>query len=280
MTSPRGTSTAAVALAVAAWSAPALAPHLPRVADTLRVSRRCADGLALTFDDGPHRLGTPTILDALARVDAKATFFVVGEQVERRPALLQEIVAAGHEVAVHGFRHRCQLRLTARQICEDLARAGDLIGSLLGTAPVLHRPAYGVYSLPGLTEVRRRGWTPMLWSQWGVDWAHRSTPASIASRATRRLAIGDVLLLHDSDAYGASDSWTATVRALPQIVAAMDQAARHRAEPLETATAVASDVGAPLPRPHRSASAAPGEARTAPPSRMSAPRSAPGAPHS
>jgi peptidoglycan/xylan/chitin deacetylase (PgdA/CDA1 family) len=232
------------------WAAPALAPHIPQIADALRISRRCVGGLALTFDDGPHRLGTPAVLQSLARARATATFFVVGEQVQRRPSLLREIVAAGHDIAVHGFRHRCQLRLTARQTSEDLARAADLIGSTLGNAPTLHRPAYGIYSLPGLAEVRRRGWTPTLWSRWGQDWTRRATPASIATRATRRLGLGDVLLLHDSDAYGAAGSWTATANALPRILAAMDEAL-HRTNERPAAAASPGSDSNPL-RPHRS----------------------------
>ena len=70
-----------------------------------------APGVALTFDDGPHPEGTPAVLEALARAGARATFFVVGEQVQRRPALVAEIAAAGHVVALHGYRHRLQLRL-------------------------------------------------------------------------------------------------------------------------------------------------------------------------
>src|SRR3954452_22020216 len=69
--------------------------------------------VALTFDDGPHPQGTPAIMEALAAAGARATFFLVGEQVERRPALAAELVAAGHEVALHGHRHRAMLRLTA-----------------------------------------------------------------------------------------------------------------------------------------------------------------------
>ena len=68
--------------------------------------------MALTFDDGPHPQGTPAVLSALAAHGARATFFLVGEQVERRPALAREVHDAGHEVALHCHRHRNALRLT------------------------------------------------------------------------------------------------------------------------------------------------------------------------
>src|SRR5579863_8851852 len=67
-----------------------------------------ATGYALTFDDGPHREGTPAVLEILAREGVRATFFLVGEQVRARPALAAEIVAAGHAVALHADRHRLQ----------------------------------------------------------------------------------------------------------------------------------------------------------------------------
>src|SRR3954469_9959070 len=97
----------AAAAAAAAWSAPALAPVSPGVAGVLGVRRRVdGPGVALTFDDGPHPQGTPAVLEALAAAGAPATFFLVGEQVERRPALAREIADAGHEIALHGHRHR------------------------------------------------------------------------------------------------------------------------------------------------------------------------------
>ena len=98
---PRAARRAGLA-AGAAWSLPALAPIVPPVAGALRVPLRRpgAAGVALTFDDGPHPQGTPaTLRRSLAAAGARATFFLVGEQVRAYPALAAEIVAAGHEVA-------------------------------------------------------------------------------------------------------------------------------------------------------------------------------------
>src|SRR5271154_5985530 len=80
-------------------------------------------GYALTFDDGPHPLGTPAVLEILARERVSATFFLVGEQVRRDPALAREIIDAGHAVGLHCDRHRNLLRLSPGQVREDLARA-------------------------------------------------------------------------------------------------------------------------------------------------------------
>jgi len=152
---------------VAGWSLPALAPIVPAVAAALGIPTRASvpGGVAITFDDGPHAAGTPAVLETLAAARARATFFLVGEQVERMPALAAEIVAAGHAVAVHGHRHRNTLRLPPAAIAADLDRAVDAIADATGVRPVLHRPPYGIYSWPGLAAVRARGWTPVLWSR-------------------------------------------------------------------------------------------------------------------
>jgi peptidoglycan/xylan/chitin deacetylase (PgdA/CDA1 family) len=210
-------------LPAAAWAVPALAPIVPEVAAAMRVARtlHAPGAVALTFDDGPHPRGTPAMLEVLAAAGATATFFMVGEQVNRSPRLAAEVVAAGHGVAVHGHRHRNLLRLTPRQVAADLDRARTAIEDATSTSPTLHRPPYGIYSWPALHAVRARGWRPLLWSRWGRDWARRATPATIAASVTRQLTEGDVLLLHDADDYSAPGSHERTAEALPRVLEAI-----------------------------------------------------------
>jgi peptidoglycan-N-acetylglucosamine deacetylase len=216
----------AVGAAAAAWSLPAPAPHVRVLAELLGIERRLPDGrgVALTFDDGPHRHGTTAMLDALARAGATATFFVVGEQVRRAPELAREIAARGHALALHGERHRCQLALTPRAVEDDLRRAAASVHDATGLRPAVYRPPYGVFSAAGLAAARRRGLRPLLWSRWGRDWARTVTPWAIAQRATRGLVAGDVVLLHDADTYSARDSWRRTVAALPLVLDAIERA--------------------------------------------------------
>jgi len=216
----------------AAWCAPAAAPVCGPVAAAFRIPVRLPQrhGIAVTFDDGPHRQGTPAVLEALARADVQATFFLVGEQVERRPGLAREIAAAGHEIGVHGYRHTLLLRRSPRALREDYARAADIIGSATGAEPLVYRPPYGVFSAPALAIVRRLGWRPLLWSHWGRDWEARARPEAIAARASRDLSGGDVVLLHDADHYSFADSWRRTVSALPSVL----ESASATGEPLVT----------------------------------------------
>ncbi len=173
--------------------------------------------MALTYDDGPHPEGTPAVLEALREEGVKATFFLVGEQVERYPELALDIVREGHEPAIHGFRHRNQMRLTPGAFADDLERALAAIAEVCGQAPTWYRPPYGIFTLPGLATVRRRGLRPQLWSKWGRDW-RAGPPSEIAALATRALTGGDVILLHDADWYSSAGSHRSTAAATPVIV--------------------------------------------------------------
>lgn len=197
-----------------------LAPVLPPAARALEIGRRLpgAAGVALTFDDGPHPEGTPAILEILAERGARAWFFLVGEQVARRPELAARIAASGHLISLHGYRHRLQLRLSAAEVENDLRRGAAAIEDATGSAVSWHRPPYGIYSGSGLDAARRAGLHPMLWSRWGRDWRRFTSPERITRRATRDLTAGDVILLHDADFYSARNSHRRTAEALPKII--------------------------------------------------------------
>ena len=211
--------------AVGWYLLPSVSAGVPSLRPLFGVRDRLGDGggVALTFDDGPHPKGTEAVLAALAHVRARATFFLVGEQVERQRTLVGEIVAAGHEGGVHCHRHRSLLRLTPGQVIDDLNRAASVIGEASGRPPRLYRPPYGVLNAAALSFARRARWATVLWARDGRDWERSATPSSIAQRLTRDVRPGDVLLLHDSDAYSASGSWQRTVAALPSIFAALEQ---------------------------------------------------------
>jgi peptidoglycan/xylan/chitin deacetylase (PgdA/CDA1 family) len=196
------------------------APVFPLMRRALGVEDATSSGhgYALTFDDGPHRQGTPAVLEILARERVTATFFLVGEQLRRNPSLGAEILAAGHEIALHCDRHRNLLRLTPWQVREDIARARETIEAHTGRSPALYRPPYGALNAPALGIARRHAWRTLLWGHWARDWEARATPELIAERVTSGVGEGSVLLLHDADDYSAPDSWRRTVAALPWIL--------------------------------------------------------------
>jgi len=205
---------------MATYWPPALAALWPGMREALGVEAHTpsGSGFALTFDDGPHPRATPAVLEILAAAEVTATFFVVGEQALRHPALIGEIVAGGHEVGIHCQRHRNLLRLTPGQVREDLGLAASIIEALAGTRLRLYRPPYGVLNAAALRVARERSWRTVLWSDWGRDWEAHATPQSILSLITREAGPGSVGLLHDSDSYGAPGSWENTVQALPLVL--------------------------------------------------------------
>jgi peptidoglycan-N-acetylglucosamine deacetylase len=183
---------------------------------------KAQNAVAITFDDGPHPEGTPAILELLALHNARATFFVVGEQVEQRPELVRRILAAGHAVGSHGMNHLLQTRRRGRDLRSDYVNATAAIEDAAGVTPTRHRPPYGVYSPLGLRLARFRGLEPLLWTTWGKDWRRFSSPDRVAAHALRRtgaragepIAAGDVILLHDADFYSADKSHERTADAV------------------------------------------------------------------
>lgn len=201
----------------------AVASIHPPSAHALGIATRSGrGGVALTFDDGPHPDGTPAILEILAEHGATATFFVVGEQVQQRPALVRRIVDAGHAVALHGQRHLWQTRRSAAQLSDDYVRGIAAIQDATGAGPKLHRPPFGIYSPAGLRLAWENDLMPLLWSAWGRDWRRFTSPERIARSALHRtgaqarqpVGAGDVILLHDADFYSAGGSHIRTAGAL------------------------------------------------------------------
>jgi peptidoglycan/xylan/chitin deacetylase (PgdA/CDA1 family) len=216
---------ALAAMALARYEAPGLAAAWPALRAPLGIEDHTASGrgFALTFDDGPHPQGTPAVMELLAAAGVHATFFLVGEQVQRAPALARELLAAGHGIGLHCHRHRNLLRLGPGAVREDLARAEAQIGEATGCSPELYRPPYGVPNAAALRLARGRAWRTLLWSHWGLDWRARATPDSIAARVTDGAGEGAVLLLHDADHYSAPGSWRRTAAALPQVLETLAQ---------------------------------------------------------
>ncbi len=171
--------------------------------------------VAITFDDGPHPLGTIAVLDELDRLDWKATFFVLGSQVRLFPDVVTETLRRGHRVELHGDDHRYLIARPPWSAAADLERGIDTIGEVTGRVPTWWRPAYGVLSGPALLAARRLRLRPVLWSAWGRDWRAAATRESIVGDLEAGDLAGGTVLLHDSDVMSDPDSWRSTVAALP-----------------------------------------------------------------
>jgi peptidoglycan/xylan/chitin deacetylase (PgdA/CDA1 family) len=187
-----------------------LLPHTAGIGDPHHV--------ALTFDDGPHPDATPEFLRLLDTAGVRATFFLLGRMLEEYPRVGAAIVAAGHEVAVHGYEHRLLLKRGPAATAADLIRATATITRITGVRPRFWRPPYGVANTAAVVTARRLGLTPVLWTCWGRDWTRNATPDSIYRTVASGLTGGGTILLHDSDRCAAPRSWEATLGALPGLL--------------------------------------------------------------
>ena len=214
------------ALAAMAGTA-AVAAYLPAVASidplrralTPRVLPDALSGIgrrghiALTFDDGPDPASTPAFLDLLARHDRRATFFLLGEHVAANAGLVEEMAAAGHELAVHGWDHTCTAWKRPGALADEIRRARDLVEAV-GDRPVRwYRPPYGVLTTETLVAARAADLDTVLWSAWGRDWEAGATGIRIAHTVRRQLRDGGTVLLHDTDRTSAPGSWWRTLAA-------------------------------------------------------------------
>lgn len=182
-----------------------------------------SDHVALTFDDGPDPVATPLFLNLLRDRGLHATFFLLGSQVSEKPRLAADIADAGHEIGVHGWRHRYLPLRGPIATYDDLASAKEIIMATSGVTPWLFRPPYGVLSTAALVSARRLGLRPVLWSAWGREWAPGATPESVHATLSAGLTGGATVLLHDSDCISPPGSWRAALKALPRLLDDCDQ---------------------------------------------------------
>jgi peptidoglycan/xylan/chitin deacetylase (PgdA/CDA1 family) len=186
------------------------------------VYRRGKDAgkVALTFDDGPHPIYTPILLDVLRRYQVKATFFLLGSNVERYPDIVAAIHRDGHQIGVHNYVHVSNWLLTPGMVTRNQADAtAERIERITGTRPSYYRPPWGILNVFDLWLLRRR-YRIILWSRMPRDWSSKIGKSRLAKRLMGRVGGGDIVLLHDSgETYGAdSDAPEYTLRALPPLI--------------------------------------------------------------
>lgn len=171
--------------------------------------------IALTFDDGPDPVDTSAILDLLKQYEAKATFFVVGESVERYPELAKREITEGHEIANHTYTHQYfNKRRLDEQISREIQKAEDAIVKATDQKPVLFRPPGGYYSENLVKVSVQAGYKVVMWS-WHQDTRDWNTPGvhKIVKKVLNNTRNGDIILFHDH-----VEGKSQTVEALKQIL--------------------------------------------------------------
>lgn len=149
---------------------------------------------SLTFDDGPSE-STPRLLDLLDSHGVKATFFLVGKNVQRLPAIAKAIAARGHEVGNHGYQHPYYFLRSARGVYRDIVSCQHILEDLLGFSPWLYRPPFGL-RWPGMAAAQHDcGLLGVQWSIMPKDWIWNA--GEIAQHLVARVRSGSIICLHD-----------------------------------------------------------------------------------
>ncbi len=149
--------------------------------------------VALTFDDGPHETWTPALLDGLKERGVKATFFLMGENIEGKEEIVRRIAEEGHLIGNHSYRHVQLTKAGVDDVCESFERTGDIIEELTGRRPQYVRPPYGDWN----EELEcRTNLTTVLWNVDSMDWSSQSS-SQIAGKVCREVEDGDIILMHD-----------------------------------------------------------------------------------
>lgn len=161
----------------------------------IRSVPRSRQAIALSFDDGPSPANTPEILDMLRSHAAQATFFFVGQEVQRYPDLAAEVIAEGHEIGNHLWSHLNPLDLDAAELRRQICLANEEIAKV-GASPRLYRPPYGKRAAAATTAFPELELVPVLWSIDSGDTAGFPAPR-VAREVVARARSGDIVLLHD-----------------------------------------------------------------------------------
>lgn len=191
-------------------------PQAPAARPTRHTYNSCnVDGpyVAMTFDDGPHAQLTPKLLDILKARGIKATFYVVGQNVQQYPDIARRIVAEGHEIANHTWNHPSLPKLGAEGVRKQIESTNAAIVAATGVKPTNMRPPYGATNAALNKRLDEQyGLKVILWSVDPLDWKYRNSKR-VATQIIQGAHPGAIILAHDIHA--------TTVNAMPEALDAL-----------------------------------------------------------
>ena len=165
--------------------------------------------VSLSFDAAWGNEDTQQLIDILGKYGVKATFFVVGEWVDKYPESVKALHDAGHEIMNHSNVHAHYPQLSAQEVTADLNACNDKIESVTGVRPTLVRLPYGDYDDMSINAVRSLGMEPIQWDVDSLDWKDL-TASQITQRVTSKVGPGSIVLFHNAAKH--------TPEALPDVI--------------------------------------------------------------
>lgn len=153
--------------------------------------------VALTYDDGPHPVFTPEILDILDKYHVKATFFMVGKRMEEYPEIVKDVISRGHVIANHTYTHPHNIELdTQAQVIRELEKCEEVIEKMTGRRAHLFRPPRGLVDGTVFMIAAEEGYRVILWTV-SADHHDAPTPEAMVQRVMKHIRPGGIILAHD-----------------------------------------------------------------------------------
>jgi peptidoglycan/xylan/chitin deacetylase (PgdA/CDA1 family) len=173
--------------------------------------------VALTFDDGPNPPYTEQLLDVLKENHISATFFLIGQNVEKHPELVKRIAAEGHQLGNHTYHHIDLLKADRKVIADEVDRTNQAIFAASGIMPHLVRPPHGFRDPVVMEMMADRGLKVVEWSVMSRDWLNPGVD-TIVERTVSKVKNGSIILLHDGDGIESQKPRAQTIEATRRII--------------------------------------------------------------
>ncbi len=171
---------------------------------------KSSGAIALTFDDGPHPKLTPRLLEILKKENVRATFFMLGEQVEKFPDVAKMVADAGFEIGNHSYSHADMTKLSIEEIRNEVRKTQDAIEKAIGKKPELFRPPYGNVNAKVYDVLKDEGLEVVTWSIDPRDWDAKKSSSQVIGLVLKEGEPGGIVCIHDIHAR--------TVDAVPEII--------------------------------------------------------------
>lgn len=181
------------------------------------------DNIHFTFDDGPNCKYTLQILDILKNYEIKATFFLIGKNVEYYPHIAKKIVKGGHNVGNHTYNHKRLTNLSKKSILDEIEEAEFVYKNILGIKPRLFRPPYGKYNANVEEILTAKGYELMLWDACANDWENPHPDYIVKRIVSQIIKPNSIILLHDGANIRHGESRQNTVNSLPLLIQTLYQ---------------------------------------------------------
>lgn len=153
----------------------------------------------LTFDDGPHPVATPIVLEILQAHKIKGTFFMSGLAVKKNPSLVKEVETEKHSIGIHAFNHLRSIAFSKKTTISEILRTEEVIVQVGARPGKIFRPPYGFFSWNTISATKELGYTLVMWTTSTGDFRKEWPDEQVCATALSKLASGAILVFHDNE---------------------------------------------------------------------------------